>query len=120
MPFPTPTPMKSKSSAHDLKRRLDWGEPALTIVDVRNRDIFNAGHIMGAIPMPHAELVQRALSSLELNRDIYVYGDDDEATATAATLLRDAGYVSVSELAGGFEGWKANGFPTEASSTMMV
>lgn len=120
MLMPMPSALKPKSSAYDLKRRLDWGEPALTIVDVRDRESFNGGHIMGAIPMPRPELVQRALFSLEMNRDIYVYGNNDEETATAAQLLREAGYLRVSELAGGLAGWKANGFPVEANSAVMA
>jgi hypothetical protein len=28
---------------------MEWGEPALTIVDVRPRDQFNDSHILGAI-----------------------------------------------------------------------
>lgn len=66
-----PEPIQDKSRVGALKGRLDWGEPALTIIDVRDRDVFNASHIMGAIAMPMNELVTRAHASLELIRDIY-------------------------------------------------
>lgn len=107
-----PEPLKSKSRVNDLKTRLDWGKPALTIIDVRSREAFNTSNIMGAISLPMDELVDRALINLELVRDIYVYGSTDEETATAANLLREAGYENVAELLGGLAAWKAAGFPT--------
>lgn len=110
---PAPSAMKVESSAQDLKGRLDLGEPALTIVDVRSRDTYNQGHIMGAIPMPMDELVERAKSSLETIRDIYVYGESDKETAQGASQLREAGFQSVAELKGGLDAWKAIDGPME-------
>lgn len=115
--IPTPQPMQPKSNVYDLKARLDWGEPALTILDVRDRLDFNVGHIQGAVSLPLPALVARALSSLELERDLYVYGESDDVSAEAAQHLRTAGYKNVSELRGGFPAWKAVGFPTEAIAT---
>ena len=105
--FPTPQPLKAVSTVFDLKDRLDWGEPALTIIDVRDRDVFNANRISGAISMPMDELVARASASLESERDIYVHGATDEETNHAATKLRDAGFQNVAELMGGLGAWQA-------------
>lgn len=110
---PTPSKMKPQSTAYDLKSRLEWGEPAFTILDVRDRNIYNNGHIMGAMPMPIDDLVESAGSSLDVNRDIYVYADSDEQTSQAANNLRQAGFNCVSELKGGLAAWKAVGGPTE-------
>lgn len=100
-----------------LKNRLDWGEPALTIIDVRDRQAFNASHIMGAIAMPIAELVSHALASLEFVRDIYVYGETDAQTAEAAKQLRNAGYQHIAELTGGLTAWAKAQYPLEGVST---
>jgi hypothetical protein len=51
-PLPHPPSLTQKSSANALKERLEWGEPALTILDVRDRETFNKQHITGAMPMP--------------------------------------------------------------------
>jgi rhodanese-related sulfurtransferase len=112
---PTPPGLKAQSSASDLKSRLEWGEPGFTILDVRDRDTYNQGHIMGAMPMPMDELVDRATPAINYNRDIYVYADSDEQTAQAANMLRDAGFYNVAELKGGLSGWKAVGGPTEGA-----
>lgn len=113
---PTPPGIKAISSAHDLKSRLDWGEPAFTILDVRDRDSFNKGRILGAITMPSEELVDRAQSALEPQRDIYIYGSSDADTSQAASKLREVGFRNVAELKGGLEGWKAIAGPTEGEN----
>ena len=111
--FPVPKPLKSVSTVFELKDRLDWGEPALTIMDVRERSLFNESRISGSISMPMDELVARASVSLESERDIYVYGGTNDATASAATKLREAGYENVAELTGGLGAWQAASGATE-------
>jgi rhodanese-related sulfurtransferase len=115
-----PDPLKEKSRVYDLKKRLDWGEPALTIIDVRDRDAFNTSHITGAVSLPLSQLVNSALNNFELERDIYVYGQTDEKTTVAARELRAAGYKNVAELLGGLPAWKAAGFPTEEISPVLA
>lgn len=110
---PTPPGLKSQVSAQELKARLEWGEPGLTIIDVRDRNTFNDAHIMGAMPMPVETIVQQIQGNLEPNRDIYVYGENDQQTAEAANKLREAGYYRVAELKGGLSDWKAIAGSTE-------
>lgn len=111
---PTPPGFKAESSVHDLKSRLEWGEPALTILDVRDRDSFNKGHILGAMPMPLDRLSDVA-QTIDKARDIYVYGGTDEDTVQAATKLGEAGFSNVARLRGGLEAWKAIAGPTEGT-----
>jgi len=108
-------PLRTVSRVYHLKSRLDWGEPALTIIDVRERSEFLFSHILGAINMPVPELVDRVLAVLELDRDIYLYSHTDEDTAAIAAELRQAGFCNVSELQGGLPAWKAMGYPIETS-----
>jgi rhodanese-related sulfurtransferase len=115
MPTP-PSQQMPQSSAQALKQRLEWGEVAFTILDVRDRAAFNASRIMGAITMPMEDFPQRALDSLEPRREIYVYGENDEQSAQAANQLRGAGFGKVSELRGGLAAWKAIGGPTEGNA----
>ena len=111
--IPSQPPIDPQSDVHVLKSRLEWGEPAFTILDVRDRMTYNEGHIMGAMPMPMDELVDRATPSLAKSRDIYVYGANDQETNQAAQALRSAGFEHVSALKGGLAAWKAVGGPTE-------
>ncbi len=114
--FPKPAPMKAMSRVYDLKSRLDWGEPALTILDIRDRALFNESHIMGAVSMPVETLVAQATASLEFDRDLYIYASTDEEATDAANQLRAAGYRNVSVLRGGVAAWKAADFPVESTA----
>jgi rhodanese-related sulfurtransferase len=111
--FPVPKAFKTNSTVFDLKERLDWGEPALTIIDVRSRDAFNVSRISGAISIPADELVARASASFESDRDLYLYGETDEQTAAAAAQLRDASFATGAELKGGLPAWQAAKAPVE-------
>ncbi|MBD0334440.1 MAG: rhodanese-like domain-containing protein [Cyanobacteria bacterium Co-bin13] len=111
--IPKPSPIRPRSRVYDLKERLDWGEPALTIIDTRVRDSFHESHVTGAISMPADSLIDQALASLEFERDLYIYADTDEEAAVAVQQLKSAGYRNVSILRGGVAAWKAAGFPVE-------
>ena len=47
--FSIPGAIQDRSSVNTLKKRLDWGEPALTIIDVRSRVLFDLNYILGSI-----------------------------------------------------------------------
>jgi rhodanese-related sulfurtransferase len=118
--IPLPRPLQARARVQDLKARLDWGEPALTIIDVRDRLQFNTRHILGAISIPMDELLCRVQINLERNRDIYIYGETDDETAIAAAQLRAAGYLNVAELRGGLSAWKAMDYPVEAIAALAM
>lgn len=113
-PLPTPPEMSGKQAdPNELLSRLNWGEPGLTIVDVRSREAFNNERITGAVPMPMGQIPDSEDSLLEYERDIYIYSDSSEQAAEAANQFRQAGFKNVAELQGGLEGWKKIGGPTE-------
>jgi rhodanese-related sulfurtransferase len=109
---PTPVILQEESTAYDLKKRLEWGEPALSIVDIRAHESFNQGRITGAISMPMEQL-EEMKSTLQPQHDIYLYGDSDEQAHTAAQLLRSAGFEAVTHIMGGLNAWHEIGGPTE-------
>jgi rhodanese-related sulfurtransferase len=113
-PLPHPPDLKAQSTPKELKERLDWGEPAFTIIDVRDRESFNREHITGAMDMPLSEVASVADKSLARERDIYIYGNNDEEASQAANQLRQEGFQRVSQIQGGLEGWKAVSGPVDA------
>jgi rhodanese-related sulfurtransferase len=40
------------ADVNDLKTNLQWGQPAFTIIDVRDRSTYNHSRITGAISIP--------------------------------------------------------------------
>ena len=115
---PVPDDFDAISSPSELKARLEWGEPALSILDVRDRQAFNKERITGAMPMPMSDLVERAKESLEPERDLFIYSDSDEETAAAVTQLHTAGFKKVSAIKGGLPAWKAIGGPIEGQTSL--
>ncbi len=111
--IPVPAALQPQSTVEDLQARLKWGEPALTILDVRDRDSFYVAHIEGSIHVPSETLVEQAKAYLSPVRDLYVYGASDEETGAAAEQLRQAGFDSVAELKGGLKAWTSAGYPVE-------
>ncbi len=104
---PVPTEFKEVTTPSEIKERLDWGEPALTIMDVRDRDAFNQERIMGAIFIPEGNIVSVAKQSMAPERSIYIYGEGEAASKAAASELSGAGYTKVSIIKGGLAAWKA-------------
>jgi rhodanese-related sulfurtransferase len=102
---PVPPSFHSDASTFELKSRLQWGEPGLTIVDVRPHDAFNQSRIQGAVNMPLDQLPQLAQASLQPQRDLYVYGSSEAETTQAVALLREAGFERVAHLQGGLQAW---------------
>lgn len=106
-----------QATAHELKSRLNNGEPALTIIDIRSGEDFRQRRILGAITMPMESLMQTTEFSFDFNRDIYVYGASDEDAAQAANYLRQAGFYRVAELKGGVDAFKEIGGSLEGIAT---
>lgn len=117
-PLPTPPEMAQQVNANNLKERLDWGEPALSILDVRSKESFDSERILGAISIP-SDVVGNVQGKhdMAMSRDLFVYADTDEAANEAASQLRQAGYEKVSVVKGGLAAWKACGGSIEGIDT---
>ncbi|MBW4654732.1 MAG: rhodanese-like domain-containing protein [Kaiparowitsia implicata GSE-PSE-MK54-09C] len=108
--LPVPTPGSSmnnrQASAFEVKSRLMWGEPGLTILDVRDRSSFQSRCIQGAMNAPISTLPDSVQNNMQTNRDVYVYGSNADEAANAAQMLREAGFQSVSQIEGGLASWE--------------
>ena len=98
---------KPKSTADELKYRLEWGDRALTIVDIRAPQFFNLEHIKGAISVPFSRLEDLARSALSQHREIYIYGESDEQSLHGSRILLGAGFKNVAQIIGGLTTWLA-------------
>ncbi|MEN8183561.1 MAG: rhodanese-like domain-containing protein [Myxococcota bacterium] len=97
----------------ELAARIASGS-APRILDVRTPGEFAAGHIPGAINVPHDELGDR-LSSLDLapTEEIVVHCERGGRAAAAESILRSAGYTRVRDLDGHMQAWRSQGRPVE-------
>lgn len=102
----------------EVRRRLDAGEADLLLLDVRERDAFEAGHIPGAQWIPRGQLELRVNQELpDPTRRIVVVCEFGKVSTLAAATLHDMGYTHVVGLDGGMKAWKDAGHPLEAVAT---
>jgi phage shock protein E len=81
-------------------------ETGYIILDVRQRNEYEAGHIKGAILIPDNEIEKRAETELtDKNQAILVYCRSGRRSAKAADLLAKLGYTNVINF-GGILDWK--------------
>jgi sulfur-carrier protein adenylyltransferase/sulfurtransferase len=104
--------------AANASELLEGGDRPL-VVDVRERDEWDEGHLPGAVHVPRGSLESRIEQiASDRSRPILLYCAAGNRSAFAARSLGELGYEAVSSLAGGFTDWKRNGFRTEVARTL--
>lgn len=100
----------------ELAQRLQAGR-APVILDVRTPAEYAAGHIPGAINIPHTELSQR-LGEIPGGKsaEVVVHCQRGGRAATAEETLAGAGYTNVRDLTGHMAAWQQDGLPVEPAS----
>jgi len=100
-------------SFKELRQLLRDG--AVTIVDVRPADEYDAGHIPGALSLPVPEL-KRRLRELPKGKEVIAYcrGRYCVYSLEAVTLLRKHGYEA-RRAHEGLPDWRAAGLPVESA-----
>jgi len=94
----------------ESKQRVDGGA---MLLDVRNADEWEAGHVEGATWIPMNEIVDRQ-GELPTDREIVVICKVGGRSARVAEALVGAGY-DAANVAGGAEAWQAAGLPIVTS-----
>jgi molybdopterin/thiamine biosynthesis adenylyltransferase/rhodanese-related sulfurtransferase len=102
----------SEIDATHGRERIESGEPL--VVDVREQDEWDEGHIPGAVHVPRGHLESRIERlAPDAARPVVVYCSQGNRSVFAAKTLEELGYEDVVSLAGGFTDWKRNGFPVQ-------
>lgn len=74
------------------------------LIDVREPQEFDAGHILGARNIPVTQLKQR-LIEIRKDKPVYLYCQKSSRSARAAQILHKNGYKELYQLKGGFKNW---------------
>ena len=97
------------------KELIESGDPV--IVDVREQDEWDEGHIGGAVHIPRGHLESRIEAAApDRTRQVLLYCSAGNRSAFAAKTLLELGYDGPVSLSGGFTDWKRNGFPVELTA----
>jgi molybdopterin/thiamine biosynthesis adenylyltransferase/rhodanese-related sulfurtransferase len=103
--------------AADAAAFLDSDRPY--VLDVREQDEWDEGHIPGAVHIPRGNLESRVEATLtDRARPVLVYCAGGSRSAFAAKTLAELGFDDVQSLAGGYTDWKRSGFPTQLSDSL--
>jgi glyoxylase-like metal-dependent hydrolase (beta-lactamase superfamily II)/rhodanese-related sulfurtransferase len=101
-------------SMEEVKARVAKGANDLIVLDVRERDAFEAGHI------PTAQHLPRGILELKVNEAlpdptvrIVTYCEYGKISTLAAATLRRMGFTRTVALDGGMKAWREKGFPVE-------
>jgi hydroxyacylglutathione hydrolase len=100
-------------SVAELRERL--GGDAVTVIDVRGRAEWEAGHLPGVPNIPLGLLPDR-LDELPARGQIVLHCETASRSAIAASLLEARGRRDVANLNGGFTAWRKAGYPIEVES----
>jgi molybdopterin/thiamine biosynthesis adenylyltransferase/rhodanese-related sulfurtransferase len=98
-------------SVQDVREKLNPAN-GFTLLDVREGDEWEQGHLDQAIFLPRGFLEVKADKTLtDKKQPIVVYCAGGVRSALAAKTLQDLGYTQVYSMRGGFNEWKNNGMP---------
>ena len=87
-------------TAEEAKQIMD-NEEGYIILDVREQDEYDAGHIPGAIVISHEEIEEKAENVLtDKDQLILVYCRSGRRSKIAAEALAELGYTNIKEFGG--------------------
>jgi len=96
----------------DVHAALAAEHPGFVVLDVRSPEAFAAGHVPGAVSLPHRRINERNLSAYpaEVLFVVYCSGPHCNGADRAAVALARLGRP-VKKMIGGVTGWTAEEYP---------
>jgi rhodanese-related sulfurtransferase len=75
-----------------------------TIIDVRDKDEYEIGHITNALNIPFDDLLIKCEKILDINKEYYIYCEFGLRSSRICEFLDDLGY-NVNMIDGGYKEW---------------
>ena len=94
------SPMYEQITAEEAKKIMDSSDD-YTILDVREQDEYDAGHIPGAMLLPYTG-IENEVEELLTDKDeqLFIYCRSGRRSKIAAEALVELGYTNVKEFGG--------------------
>jgi glyoxylase-like metal-dependent hydrolase (beta-lactamase superfamily II) len=104
-------------SMDELRERVAADPGGLVVLDIRERDAYDAGHVPGARHLPRGQLELRIDQVLpDPTVRVVTCCEFGKISTLAADTLRTMGYVRAVALDGGMKAWREAAYPTEATA----
>jgi rhodanese-related sulfurtransferase len=101
-------------TADALLARQRAKDPALVVLDVRTPEEYAAGHVPGAVNVPHDQVEARIAELAPLrDKDVVVYCRSGKRAGMALGVLEKAGFRKLGHLEGDMNAWSEAGRPIE-------
>jgi rhodanese-related sulfurtransferase len=105
-----------ETDCSDVGADIAAGVEGFTVIDCRSLELYEAGHVPGAISLPHRRITAESLRSLAIDPQTtivtYCNGPHCNASTRGALRLSELGW-SVKEMPGGMDGWIREHLPVE-------
>ena len=99
-------------SLESLRSLSEARDADFVVIDVRERDAYETGHVAGARLLPRGQLELRVNEELpDPTRRIVTVCEFGRISTLAAATLRDLGFTRAVALDGGMKAWREAGFP---------
>jgi glyoxylase-like metal-dependent hydrolase (beta-lactamase superfamily II)/rhodanese-related sulfurtransferase len=99
-------------SLAELADRVGGNSRDMIVLDLREKDAFDAGHVPGAVHLPRGQLELRVNSELpDPTVKILTCCEFGKISTLAAATLRELGYLRAIALEGGLAAWREAGYP---------
>lgn len=99
-------------NVHELKKKMD-STPGLCLIDVREQDEWQQGHIPKALHIPKDNILSMTNQFPNKEQAIYLHCKGGVRSMYAAQCLMDIGYQEVYSVDGGIMEWVSFGYPIE-------
>ena len=105
--------------AKDAPVKIEQAEKLIAdgiqLLDVRTEEEWNEGHLKGAkrVDFTAEGFVEKAKSTLDPTKPVLVYCRSGGRSAKATKALRETGFTTVHDMAGGITAWQKAGKPVE-------
>ncbi len=93
-----------KSATYLSEEEFKAGMHKAQVIDLREKEEFRAGHILGARNMPYS-LFKTMIASVRKDMPVYLYDTKKTFSIRVANMLRKKGYENIYILKGGFRNW---------------
>ncbi len=99
-------------SLAELRSRIEAAQEDLIVLDVRERDAYEGGHIPGARLLPRGQLELRVNQELpDPTRRILTCCELGHVSTLAASTLHEMGFLFTVALDGGMKAWREAAYP---------
>jgi glyoxylase-like metal-dependent hydrolase (beta-lactamase superfamily II) len=101
-------------SLEEVLRRIQSDDPGIVLLDVREKDAYERGHIPGAVVIPRGQLELCVNERLpDPTQRIVVYCEYGRISTLATATLKEMGFSRAIALDQGMQLWMEKGYPVE-------